>query len=50
MEKLGPKEEGIMTIKERFKDSPGIDRREAAEFAKKCERQELKMKMLKTYL
>ena len=50
MEKLGPKEEGIMTIKERFKDSPGIDRREAAEFAKKMREAGIKNKDVKDIL
>ena len=50
MEKLRPKEEGIMTIKERFKDSPGIDRREAAEFAKKMREAGIKNKDVKDIL
>ena len=50
MEKLGPKEEGIMTISERFKGSPGIDRREAAEFAKKMREAGIKNKDVKDIL
>ena len=52
MEKLGSpkKEEGIMTIKERFKDSPGIDRREAAEFAIKMREAGIKNKDVKDIL
>ena len=50
MEKLRPKEEGIMTIKERFKDSPGIDRREAAEFAKKMREAGIKNEDVKDIL
>ena len=50
LEKLGPKEEGIMTIKERFKDSPGIDRREAAEFAKKMREAGIKNEDVKDIL
>ena len=50
MEKLRPKEEGIMTIKERFKDSPGIDRREAAEFARKMREAGIKNKDVKDIL
>ena len=50
MEKLRPKEEGIMTIKERFKDSPGIDRREAAEFARKMREAGIKNEDVKDIL
>ena len=50
LEKLKPKEEGIMTIKERFKDSPGIDRREAAEFAKKMREAGIKNEDVKDIL
>ena len=50
LEKLGPKEEGIMTISERFKDSPGIDRREAADFAKKMREAGIKNKDVKDIL
>ena len=50
LEKFGPKEEGIMTISERFKGSPGIDRREAAEFAKKMREAGIKNKDVKDIL
>ena len=50
LEKFKPKEEGIMTIKERFKDSPGIDRREAAEFAKKMREAGIKNEDVKDIL